>query len=70
MAFPFNRSMHPQRKVAWIALTLALILLGVIGIASYISTRRLVASEQSVAHTREVQTLLEDLRADILESEN
>src|SRR5206468_2015671 len=38
--------------------------------AAYISTRRLVASEQSVAHTREVQALLEDLRSDILEAEN
>jgi PAS domain S-box-containing protein len=65
-----HHNTHSSRKVAWVALALALVLLAIIGIAAYVSTRRLVASEQSVAHTREVQTLLEDLRSDILEAEN
>ncbi len=61
---------YSSRQVAWAAFALAVALLAVIGILAYRATRRLVASEQLVSHTREIQTLLEDIRSDVLQASN
>jgi PAS domain S-box-containing protein len=61
---------YSSRQVAWAAFTLAVALLAVIGALAYRATKRLVASEQLVAHTREIQTLLEDVRSDVLLASN
>jgi PAS domain S-box-containing protein len=63
-------SEYSSRQVAWIAFTLAVALLALIGILAYRATNRLVASEQLVSHTREIQTLLEDIRSDVLQASN
>jgi PAS domain S-box-containing protein len=58
------------RQVAWTAFILAVALLALIGVLVYRATNRLVASEQLVSHTREIQTLLEDIRSDVLQASN
>lgn len=61
---------YSTRQVAWAAFILAVALLALIGVLVYRATNRLVASEQLVSHTREVQTLLEDIRSDVLQASN
>jgi PAS domain S-box-containing protein len=61
---------YSTRQVAWAAFILAIALLALIGILVYRATNRLVASEQLVSHTREIQTLLEDIRSDVLQASN
>jgi PAS domain S-box-containing protein len=61
---------YSSRQVAWAAFTLAVALLAIIGVLAYRATKRLVASEQLVSHTREIQTLLEDIRSDVLQASN
>lgn len=41
-----------------------------IGYLGYRATKRLVASEQLISRTREIQTLLEDIRSDVLQASN
>jgi len=57
------------RQTAWAAFVAAVVLLVVIAVAAYRTTSLLVNSERAVAHTHEVQTHLEDLRADIIGAE-
>ncbi len=54
------------RNIARVAFAAALILLVGIAAVTYRTTNQLVASEQLVSHTHEVQTELEDLRSDVL----
>jgi PAS domain S-box-containing protein len=61
---------YSTRQVAWAAFILAVALLALIGALVYRATNRLVASEQLVSHTREIQTLLEDIRSDVLQASN
>lgn len=61
---------YSTRQVAWAAFILAVALLALIGVLVYRATNRLVASEQLVSHTREIQTLLEDIRSDVLQASN
>jgi PAS domain S-box-containing protein len=61
---------YSTRQVAWAAFILAVALLVLIGVLAYRATNRLVASEQAVSHTREIQTLLEDIRSDVLQASN
>src|SRR5215472_4811191 len=61
---------YPSRQVAWAVLVLAVALLTIIGLLAYRATKRLVASEQLVSHTREIQTLLEDISSDVLQASN
>ena len=61
---------YSSRQVAWAAFALAVALLAMIGALAYRATRRLVASEQLVSHTREIQTLLEDISSDVLQASN
>jgi PAS domain S-box-containing protein len=58
---------YSSRQIAWAAFALAVVLLALIGIVSYRATNKLVASEKLVSHTHEVQTVLEDLRSDLME---
>jgi PAS domain S-box-containing protein len=57
-----------KRKLAWGAFSIALILLVIIGVASYRTTNRLVESQELIAHTHQVQTYVEDLRSDLIEA--
>src|SRR5215831_11753557 len=57
-----------KRKLAWGAFSIALILLLIIGAASYRTTNRLVESQELIAHTHQVQTYVEDLRSDLIEA--
>ncbi len=59
---------YSLRKIAWIAFVLAIILLILAGNGAYRTTNRLVDSERLVAHTHEVQTVMEDLRSDLFRS--
>ncbi len=61
---------YSTRQVAWVAFILAVALLALTGVLAYRATNRLVASEQLVSHTREIQTLLEDIRSDVLQASN
>jgi PAS domain S-box-containing protein len=61
---------YSSRQVAWAVFALAVALLALIGILAYRATKRLVASEQLVSHTREIQTLLEDISSDVLQASN
>lgn len=61
---------YSTRQVAWAAFILAVALLALIGVLVYRATNRLVASEQLVSHTREIQMLLEDIRSDVLQASN
>ncbi|HEX6503541.1 MAG TPA: CHASE3 domain-containing protein [Terriglobales bacterium] len=61
---------YSSRQVAWAAFALAISLLAITGVLAYRATKRLVASEQLVSHTREIQTLLEDIRSDVLQASN
>ena len=65
-----TKAEYSSRQVAWAAFTLAVALLAVIGILAYRATKRLVASEQLVSRTREIQTLLEDVSSDVLQASN
>lgn len=65
-----SRTEYSSRQVAWAAFTLAVALLALIGVLAYRATKRLVASEQLVSRTREIQALLEDIRSDVLEASN
>jgi signal transduction histidine kinase len=65
-----TKSEYSSRQVAWAAFTLAVALLALIGVLAYRATNRLVASEQLVSHTREIQALLEDIRSDVLQASN
>jgi len=58
---------YSSRQIAWTAFALAVVLLALIGVASYRATNKLVTSEKLVSHTHEVQTVLEDLRSDLME---
>lgn len=57
------------RRIAWAAFVLAVTLLVGIAVVAYRTTNLLVASQKLVAHTHEVQTHLEDVRADIIGAE-
>ena len=57
-----------KRRLAWAAFSVALVLLLIIGGMSYQTTKRLVESERLIAHTHEVQTVMEDLRSDLIEA--
>jgi PAS domain S-box-containing protein len=57
------------RQIAWVAFVLALVLLLFIAVTAYHATNLLVTSENWVAHTREVQANLEDIRADVVGAE-
>lgn len=59
---------YSLRKIAWIAFVLAIVLLILAGNGAYRTTNRLVESERLVAHTHEVQTVMEDLRSDLFRS--
>ena len=61
---------YSSRQVAWAAFALAVGLLALIGYLGYRATKRLVASEQLISHSREIQTLLEDIRSDVLQASN
>ncbi|HVO60623.1 MAG TPA: CHASE3 domain-containing protein [Terriglobales bacterium] len=65
-----TKTEYSTRQVAWAAFILAVALLALIGVLAYRATNRLVASEQLVSHTREIQTLLEDIRSDVLQASN
>jgi len=65
-----KKTEYSSRQVAWAAFTLAVALLALIGVLAYRATNRLVASEQLVSHTREIQALLEDIRSDVLQASN
>ncbi len=65
-----SKSDYSSRQVAWFAFSLAVALLAIIGFLAYRATNRLVASEQLISHTREIQTLLEDIRSDVLQASN
>jgi signal transduction histidine kinase len=58
------------RQIAWVAFVSAVLLLIAIGVFAYRATNALVASENLVAHTFEVQTNLEDLRSNSLRANN
>jgi PAS domain S-box-containing protein len=57
------------RQIAWVAFIFAVVLLVVIGLVAYRTTNSLVASEDWVAHTQEVQASLENIRADVIGAE-
>ena len=61
---------YSLRRIAWLAFALAVVLLVGIGVIAYRTTNRLVESERLIAHTHEVQTILEDLRSDTLRAGN
>src|SRR6476646_3295191 len=61
---------YSSRQVAWAAFALAVGLLAMIGYLGYRATKRLVASEQLISRNREIQTLLEDIRSDVLQASN
>jgi PAS domain S-box-containing protein len=61
---------YSLRRIAWWAFALAVIMLVAIGIVAYRTTNNLVESERLIAHTHEVQTILEDLRSDTLRATN
>ena len=61
---------YSLRRIAWLAFALAVVLLIGIGIVAYRTTNSLVESERLIAHTHEVQTILEDLRSDTLRAGN
>jgi len=65
-----TKAEYSSRQVAWAVFALAVALLALIGIGAYRATKRLVASEQLVSHTREIQTLLEDISSDVLQASN
>jgi PAS domain S-box-containing protein len=52
---------YSLRKTAWAAFLAAVVLLLVMAVLAYQTTKLLVASEHWVEHTREVQQILEDL---------
>ena len=58
------------RQIAWFAFAAAVLLLVAIGLFTYRATNNLVAAENSVAHTYEVQNTLEDLRFNSLRANN
>jgi PAS domain S-box-containing protein len=61
---------YSLRRIAWWAFALAVVMLVAIGIVAYRTTNNLVESERLIAHTHEVQTILEDLRSDTLRATN
>ena len=61
---------YSSRQLAWAAFSLALAVLALIVGLAYRATRELVASEKLISHTREIQTLLEDIRSDVLQASN
>ena len=61
---------YSLRRIAWLAFALAVVILVAVGIVAYRTTNNLVASERLIAHTHEVQTILEDLRSDTLRAGN
>jgi PAS domain S-box-containing protein len=57
-----------SRQTASVVFGLAVVVLTLLSLAAYRATNRLVANEKLVAHTHEVQSLLEDVRSDVVEA--
>lgn len=65
---PLWKTDYSSRQIAWAVFALAMVVLVLVFLASYRATNRLVASGSWVSHTREVLTLLEDVRSDVVEA--
>jgi PAS domain S-box-containing protein len=61
---------YSLRGIAWTAFAIAVALLIGSSVLLYQATRKLTASEVLVAHTHEVQTVLEDLGSDVFQASN
>jgi PAS domain S-box-containing protein len=61
---------YSLRGIAWAAFAIAVVLLIGSSVLLFRATKKLTASEALVAHTHEVETVLEDLGADVFEASN
>src|SRR6202142_906135 len=61
---------YSLRGIAWAAFAIAVVLLIGSSVFLFRATKKLTASEVLVAHTHEVQTLLEDIGADVFQASN